>query len=108
MSHKSPTRASRTVLRGSTRRNLTRSNPQPAKSVALSATENKQQIISYLFEQLREKRRKIHEATIKQRPKKYVSKLINNGVMAVFMFATAILNISISPRVPEWPGADYE
>ena len=46
------------------------------------------------------------------RPKKYVSKLINNGVMAVFMFAAAILaailNILISPRVPEWHEPDYE
>ena len=37
---------------------------------------------------------------------KYVPKLINIGVMAVFKFAAAILaailNISISPRGPEW------
>ena len=46
------------------------------------------------------------------RPKKYVSTLINNGVMAVFMFAAAILtdivNIFIFPRVPEWHEPDYE
>ena len=45
-------------------------------------------------------------ATPKIRPKKYVPKWINHGVMAVFMFAAAILaailNISISPRGPEW------
>ena len=52
----------------------------------------------------------VASATI--RPKKYVLKWITNGVMAVFMFAAAILaailNISISPRVPEWHEADYE
>ena len=46
------------------------------------------------------------------RPKKYVSALINNGVMAVFMLAaailTAIVNIFIFPRVPEWHEPDYE
>ena len=42
------------------------------------------------------------------RPKKYVSNLINNGVMAVFMFAPAILNILISPRVPGWHQPDYQ
>ena len=45
-------------------------------------------------------------ATPKIRPKTYVPKWITNGVMAVFMFAAAILaailNISISPRGPEW------
>ena len=38
--------------------------------------------------------------------------LIDNGVVAVFMFAAAILaailNISISPRVREWHEPDYE
>ena len=46
------------------------------------------------------------------RPKKYVPKWIKNGVMAVFMFAgailAAILNISISPRMLEWHETDYE
>ena len=40
---------------------------------------------------------------IKQR--EYVSGRISNGVMAIvtfFTFVAAILNISISPRVPEW------
>ena len=46
------------------------------------------------------------------RPKKYVSMLINNGVFAVLMFAAAILaailNILISPMVPECHELDYE
>ena len=45
------------------------------------------------------------------RQREYVSGRISNKVMAIvifFTFVAAILNISISPRVPEWHEPDSE
>ena len=62
---KRSTRTSRTVQQQASRRHrLTPSTPQPAQSVVLTVTENKQQIIDTICEQLREKG-KTHEATMK-------------------------------------------
>ena len=60
----SSTRTSRTVQQASRRHRLTPSTPLPAQSVVLTVTENKQQIIDTICEQLREKG-KTHEATMK-------------------------------------------
>ena len=58
------TRTSRTVQQASRRYRLTPSTPLPAQSVVQTVTENKQQIIDTICEQLREKG-KTHEATMK-------------------------------------------
>ena len=63
---KSSTRTSRPVLQASIRHKLMRSNPQPAQSVVLSVTENKNQTIITICEQLWEKM-KTHETTTKHR-----------------------------------------
>ena len=61
---KSSTRTSRTVQQAGRRHRLTPSTPLPAQSVVLTVTENKQQIIRTICQQLREKG-KPHEATMK-------------------------------------------
>ena len=62
----SSTRTSRTV-QASRRHSLTPSTPLPAQNVVLAVTENKQQIIDTICEQLREKG-KTHEPTMKHKP----------------------------------------
>jgi len=54
-SMKSATRTSRAVQQASRRHKLTPSAPLPAQTTALTITENKQQIISTICEQLQEK-----------------------------------------------------
>jgi len=54
-STKSTTRTSQTVQQASRRHKLTPSTPLPAQTTALAITENKQQIISTICEQLQEK-----------------------------------------------------
>ena len=60
----SSTRTSRTVQQASRRHRLTPSTPLPAQTVVLTITENKQQIIDTICEQLREKG-KTHETEMK-------------------------------------------
>ena len=63
-STKSATRTSWAVQQASRRHKLTPSTPLPAQTTALTITENKQQIISTICEQLQEKV-KTHNPTAK-------------------------------------------
>jgi len=63
-STKSPTRTSWAVQQASRRHKLTPSTPLPAQTTALTITENKQQVISTIREQLQEKG-KTHNTTAK-------------------------------------------